>query len=74
MGIGGKSMKNKNAAIPLAVVEKAIRQFAPEQQRKLLLKLPRLLKLPPEELELLCLAETSFKFWNNSADSVYDAM
>lgn len=67
-------MRNKGAALPLSTVERAIREFAPEQQRRLLLKLPKLLKLAPDELELLKLAETSFKFWNNSADAVYDSL
>ncbi len=60
--------------LSLFEVEQAIKKFEPEKQRKLLIKLPRLLKIKLEDLELLKLAETSFKFWNNKEDSVYDTL
>ena len=53
-------------------VEQAIKKFEPEKQRKLLIKLPRLLKIKIEDLYLLKLAEKSFEFWNNKEDSIYD--
>lgn len=60
--------------LTLTEVERAIRNFDPEKQRKLLIKLPALLKLKSDELQLLKLAGKSFKFWNNKEDSVYDSL
>lgn len=56
----------------LLEVEQAIKKFEPEKQRKLLIKLPHLLKIKLEDLDLLKLAEKSFEFWNNKEDSIYD--
>jgi len=67
-------MKKSTMKTPLAQVERAIRQFSPSQQRKLLVKLPRLLKLTPDDFAALRAAEPAFAFWNNSADSVYDSL
>ncbi|HCG77426.1 TPA: hypothetical protein DEW49_05990 [bacterium] len=58
--------------LSLLEVERAIKKFEPEKQRKLLIKLPQLLKIKFEDLELLNLAESSFKFWENKEDSIYD--
>lgn len=60
--------------LSLSDVERAIRKFAPEKQRKLIIKLPQLLKIKIEDLKLLKLAEKSFKFWENSEDSIYDTL
>jgi len=60
------------STISLSEVERAIKRFTPEKQRKLLIKLPSLLKLKKEELYLLKIAEKSFKFWENKSDSIYD--
>ena len=57
----------------LLEVERAIKKFEPEKQRKLLIKLPQLLKIKFGDLELLKLAESSFKFWENKEDSIYDS-
>ena len=67
-------MKKGTMKTPLAQVERAIRQFSPAQQRQLLVKLPRLLKLSPDDFATLRAAESSFAFWNNSVDSVYDSL
>lgn len=60
--------------LTLTEVERAIRNLNPEKQRKLLIKLPSLLKLKSDELKLLKLTESSFKFWDNKEDSVYDSL
>ncbi len=60
--------------LSLSEVERAIRKFTPDKQRKLLIKLPSLLKLKTEELHLLKLTEKSFKFWENKEDSIYDTL
>ena len=62
------------STLSLLEVERAIKKFEPEKQRKLLIKLPRLLKIKLEDLELLKLAEQSFKFWENKEDSIYDTL
>lgn len=45
--------------LSLLEVERAIKKFPPEKQRKLLIELPRLLDFKFEDLELLKLAEIS---------------
>lgn len=60
--------------LSLLEVERAIKKFKPEEQKKLLIKLPKLLNFEIEDLELLKLAELSFKFWNNKEDSIYDTL
>ncbi len=55
-------------------VEQAIEQFPPEEQRRLLTELPALLKLSGQDLALLKLAESSFRFWENSDDAIYDSL
>lgn len=64
----------QTSTLSLSEVERAIKKFEPEKQRKLLIKLPRLLKIKLEDLELLKLAEQSFKFWENKEDSIYDTL
>jgi len=66
--------KMHTSTLSLLEVERAIKKFEPEKQRKLLIKLPRLLKIKLEDLELLKLAEQSFKFWENKEDSIYDTL
>ena len=55
-------------------VEQAIEHFPPEEQRQLLAELPQLLKLSPQDFGYLKLAESSFQFWNNPDDTVYDTL
>jgi hypothetical protein len=64
----------QTSTLSLLEVERAIKKFEPEKQRKLLVRLPRLLKIKLEDLELLKLAEQSFKFWENKEDSIYDTL
>lgn len=58
----------------LKTIEKAVRALKPEEQRKFLKDLPKLIKLPLKELSRLKAAEASFSFWNNKEDSVYDRL
>ncbi|MEK6646302.1 MAG: hypothetical protein AABY84_06490 [Candidatus Firestonebacteria bacterium] len=63
-----------SSTLSLLDVERAIKKFEPEKQRKLLVKLPSLLKIKVENLELLKLAEESFEFWKNPEDKIYDTL
>jgi len=62
------------AKLSIKKVEKVIKEMSPEEQRRLLLELPSLLKIPVEDLGLLRLAESSFDFWNNPEDAIYDSL
>ena len=53
-------------------VEKEISHLGTEEQKKLLRDLPRLLKIPLDDIFLLKVAENSFDFWNNPADNIYN--
>ena len=55
-------------------IEKAIQNAKPEEQRKLLAKLPHLLKLSVDDFVLLKIAEDSFDFWDNADDALYDGL
>ena len=56
----------------LEKVEKEISRLKKEEQLKLLRDLPRILKVPADDILLLKSAEYSLDFWNNPQDSVYD--
>ncbi|OGF77322.1 hypothetical protein A3I27_03805 [Candidatus Giovannonibacteria bacterium RIFCSPLOWO2_02_FULL_43_11b] len=58
----------------LEKIEESIQKASPEEQRRLLIKLPHLLKLDVSDLILLKIAESSFDFWNNPDDTVYDSL
>ncbi len=53
-------------------IAREIQRSRPEEQRQLLIQLPHLLKLNPDDFAALKLAEPSFEFWNNLEDIVYD--
>ena len=54
-------------------VEEAIRTFSPDEKRRLLSDLPKLISgLSPDDENLLKLAESAFAFWDNAEDSIYD--
>ena len=56
-------------------VEDAIRSFNIEEKKKLLNDLPDLLKdISLDDENLLKLAESSFGFWDNADDSIYDTL
>ena len=56
----------------LQKVEQEISQLEAREQKKLLEDLPRLLKIPADDILLLKVAEKSFDFWNTPEDSIYD--
>jgi acyl-CoA reductase-like NAD-dependent aldehyde dehydrogenase len=58
----------------LKTLEKGIRELKPEEQRKFLRDLPALIRLRKEDMARLKVAETSFAFWNNPQDSIYDSL
>ncbi len=58
----------------LKTVEKAVRSLKPEEQRKFLAHLPKLIRLKADDLARLKAAEKSFSFWNNPQDSIYDTL
>lgn len=55
-------------------VEHAIETFPPEDQRRLLAELPRLLRLSGLDRSYLTLAEPAFQFWENPDDAIYDTL
>ena len=60
--------------ISLREIEAAILSLKKDDQLKLTMELPLILKLPTDNSSLLKLAESSFKFWENSEDAVYDSL
>ena len=58
----------------LEEIEQAIVKADPEKQRRLLRDLPHLLRISVSDLALLKVAESSFGFWNNPDDIVYDQL
>lgn len=55
-------------------IESAIEHSKPEEQRQLLARLPRLLGISAEDFGWLKVAESSFEFWNNDEDAIYDKL
>jgi hypothetical protein len=60
--------------VSIEEVEQAIAQFPHEEQRRLLAELPGLLKFSPADFAYLKLAESSFHFWENPDDAIYDTL
>lgn len=60
--------------ITLEKIENEIKNSTLESQRRLLKRLPHLLKYRVPDLSLLKLSELSFEFWNNADDAVYDRL
>jgi hypothetical protein len=60
--------------VTLKTLEKCIRALKPEEQRKFLRDLPALIRLSKEDMVRLKVAETSFTFWNNPSDDIYDSL
>ena len=52
----------------------AIERSKPDEQRRLLARLPRLLGMYVDDLGWTKLAESSFRFWDNEDDAVYDTL
>lgn len=63
-------MKKSNLSIK--EVEQAIESFEVADQKKLIKDLPRLLKFSSADYGLLKSAESSFGFWDNPEDQIYD--
>ena len=60
--------------LSLHEVEEAIEQFPPSDQQQLLSELPKLLKISGVDVAYLKLAESSFQFWENADDAIYDTL
>lgn len=58
----------------LKAIEKAVRLLKPQEQRKLLADIPALIKFSPNDIARLKAAESSFAFWNNPEDAIYDTL
>lgn len=59
--------------LTLTQIEQSLRRARPAQQQRFIAALPQLL-LSLETLSLLKNAESSFEFWNNPEDAVYDEL
>ena len=55
-------------------IGEAIERLDMKQQVQFLEDLPRHLKISPEDIAWPRLAETSFDFWNNPEDAIYDTL
>jgi hypothetical protein len=53
-------------------IERAIERLDAKQQARLLRELPSLLKIAPDEVAFMELAEPAFEFWDNPEDAAYD--
>ncbi len=51
-----------------------IKRLSKNEQKELLRLLPRALNVAPEDLLWARLAESSFSFWDNPEDQVYDEL
>lgn len=60
--------------LTLETIEQAIAAAHPEEQRKLLSDLPKILRLSAEDMAWLKAAEPSFAFWDNPDDALYDRL
>jgi hypothetical protein len=67
-------MMNTQTLQNLEVIEKAISKAPAEKQRRFLARLPHLLRIDSRDFGLLKLAESSFEFWNNPDDAIYDTL
>ncbi len=55
-------------------IEDAIERLDVKQQMQLLRDLPAKLKISPEDVAALKNAESTFAFWDNPDDAVYDKL
>lgn len=51
-----------------------IKRLSKNEQRELLRRLPKALDVTPEDLLWARLAESSFSFWDNPEDQIYDEL
>ena len=55
-------------------IEEAIERLDVQSQVQLLRELPAHLKIAPDDVAWLKLAEPAFAFWDNPDDAAYDAL
>lgn len=55
-------------------VVEAIGQLDSEERRELLTALPAVLRLSPDDYGWLKVVDSSFAFWDNDDDAVYDTL
>ena len=55
-------------------ISEAIERLSVKDQLHLLQLLPERLKISPEDLAWTKAAETSFEFWDNPEDAIYDTL
>ena len=60
--------------LSLKNIEDLIVKAKPEDQRQFLAKLPHLLKLSTDDFFWRKASESSFEFWNNPEDVIYDSL
>ncbi len=53
-------------------ITEAVERLDVREQVELLKELPRHLKISPDDAAWTRLAESSFEFWNNPDDAIYD--
>jgi hypothetical protein len=58
----------------VAEINEAIEKLDVKEQFELLRTLPKHLKISAEDWGWLQLAESSFDFWNNPEDAIYDKL
>jgi hypothetical protein len=58
----------------VAEINAAIEKLDVAEQLQLLQSLPLHLKISPEDLAWTKLAESSFEFWDNPEDAIYDKL
>ncbi len=58
----------------VAEISEAIEKLDVKEQVELLQVLPKHLKISPDDLAWTRLAESSFEFWNNPEDAIYDQL
>ena len=55
-------------------ISRDVKTVSKEEQRGLLRLLPKALDVTPEDLLWARLAESSFSFWDNPEDEIYDEL
>ena len=55
-------------------IKEAIKNLNEQEKQELLKELPQLLQIPSEKLAWMKLAESSFEFWDNEEDQIYDKL
>ena len=55
-------------------ISQDVKTVSKEEQRGLLRLLPKALEVTPEDLLWARLAESSFSFWDNPEDEIYDEL